>query len=175
MVRRPDNNYSMVLLMMGVAGSGKTLIGSMLAKSLNWRFADADEFHPPANIEKMSRGIPLTDEDREPWLRAMRAAIESWTRSGENAVLACSALKQRYRELLTSGTPTRTIFLKGSAELIRRRLLERQNHFMKSEMLTSQFVDLEEPVDAMVVDISQTPEYIVAEITRKLGLPVQSA
>jgi gluconokinase len=175
MVRRPDNNHSMVLLMMGVAGSGKTLIGSMLAKSLNWTFADADEFHPPANIEKMSRGIPLTDEDREPWLRAMRAAIDGWTRSGENAVLACSALKQRYREMLTSGTPTRTIFLKGSPDLIQRRLLERQNHFMKSEMLTSQFADLEEPADAMVVDISQTPEQIVAAIKRNLRDSVPSA
>ena len=175
MVRRPDNNYCMVLLMMGVAGSGKTLIGSMLAKSLNWIFADADEFHPPANIEKMSRGIALTDEDREPWLRAMRAAIEGWTKSGENAVLACSALKQRYREVLTSGTPTRTIFLKGSPDLIQRRLLERQNHFMKSEMLTSQFADLEEPAAAMVVDISQTPEQIVAAIKRNLRDSVPSA
>lgn len=175
MVRRPDNNYCMVLLMMGVAGSGKTLIGSMLAKSLNWIFADADEFHPPANIEKMSRGIALTDEDREPWLRAMRAAIEGWTKSGENAVLACSALKQRYREVLTSGTPTRTIFLKGSPDLIQRRLLERQNHFMKSEMLTSQFADLEEPADAMVVDVSETPEQIVATIKRNLRESFPSA
>jgi gluconokinase len=165
----------MVLLMMGVAGSGKTLIGSMLAKSLNWTFADADEFHPPANIEKMSRGIPLTDEDREPWLRAMRAAIDGWTRSGENAVLASSALKQRYREILTSGTPTRTIFLKGSPDLIHRRLLERHNHFMKSEMLTSQFADLEEPADAMVVDISQTPEQIVATIKQNLRESFPSA
>lgn len=153
---------------MGVAGSGKTLIGSMLAKSLNWEFADADEFHPAANIEKMTHGIPLTDEDREPWLRAMHGAVVCWIESGENAVLACSALKQRYRDQLSHIPETRFVYLKGTFDLIYTRLSQRQNHFMKPEMLASQFADLEEPADAIVVDVSGTPDQIVAEIRRRL-------
>jgi gluconokinase len=158
----------MVLLIMGVAGSGKTVIGSMLAKSLNWKFGDADAFHPAANIEKMSRGVPLTDQDREPWLRAMRDAICGWINSGQNAVLAVSALKRQYRNQLTCGPETRIVYLKGSPDLIYSRLSQRQGHFMRPEMLASQFADLEEPADAIVVDISQTPEQIVAEIKRRL-------
>jgi gluconokinase len=161
----------MVLLIMGVAGSGKTLIGSMLAQALNWRFADADQFHPAANIQKMSQGVPLTDADREPWLRAMRNAIVGWIQSGESAVLACSALKQQYREQLTVGPELKIVYLKGEPDLIRERLSHRQAHFMKAEMLASQFADLEEPADALVIDISRPPDQIVSEIQRKLGLP----
>jgi len=153
---------------MGVAGSGKTLVGAMLAKSLNWQFADADDFHPAANIEKMTRGVPLTDEDREPWLRAMHDAIVGWIESGENAVLACSALKQRYRDRLSHVPETRFVYLKGSPDLIYSRLSQRQNHFMKPEMLASQFAALEEPADAIVVDISASPDENVAEIRRRL-------
>lgn len=159
---------NMVAIIMGVAGSGKTLIGTALAKSLNWKFADADDFHPAANIEKMTRGIPLTDKDREPWLRAMRNAIDGWIKSGENAVLACSALKQRYRDQLIHIPETRFVYLKGSPDLIYSRLSLRQDHFMKPEMLASQFTDLEEPADAMILDISGSPEEIVAEIKRRL-------
>lgn len=154
---------------MGVAGSGKTLIGSMLAESLHCVFADADQFHSGANIEKMSHGVPLTDADRQPWLLAMREAIEAWTKSGQNAVLACSALKQSYRDLLTAGVPATIVYLKGSSELIDTRILQRQNHFMKAQMLSSQFADLEDPKDALVVDIAHTPEQIVSEIRRRLG------
>jgi len=163
-----DNLDNMVAIVMGVAGSGKTLIGTALAKSLNWKFADADDFHPTANIEKMTRGIPLTDEDREPWLRGMRDAIDGWIKSGENAVLACSALKQRYRDQLSHLPETRFVYLKGTPDLIYGRLSLRQHHFMKSEMLASQFTDLEEPADAIIVDVSGTPDEIVAEIKRRL-------
>ena len=156
----------MLILIMGVAGSGKTLIGSMLAESLHYILADADQFHPAANIEKMTHGVPLTDADRQPWLLAMRQAIEGWTKSGQNAVLACSALKQSYRDLLTAGMSTTVVYLKGSPELIYTRLLQRQNHFMKPQMLSGQFADLEEPTHAIVVDIAQTPAQLVNEIRR---------
>jgi gluconokinase len=160
----------MVVLLMGVAGSGKTLIGSMLAQSQNWNFADADEFHPAANIQKMSQGVPLTDGDREPWLCAMREAIDGWIKSGQSAVLACSALKQSYRERLTAGPEVEIVYLKGEPDLIHGRLSHRQGHYMKAEMLASQFADLEEPPDAIVIDIARPPDQIVSEIQRRLGL-----
>jgi len=160
----------MVLLIIGVAGSGKTLIGSTLAKTLNWLFADADEFHPARNIQKMSQGVPLSDADREPWLSAMRAAIDQWIKSGENAVLACSALKQRYRDRLQAGPEVKIVYLKGDPDLIYRRLSQRQGHYMKAEMLASQFADLEEPPDAIVIDVSSPPDPIVSEIKRRLDL-----
>ena len=159
----------MLIVVMGVAGSGKTLIGSMLAESLHCIFADADQFHPAANVEKMTQGLPLTDADRQPWLLAMRHAIEDWTKSGQNAVLACSALKRSYRDLLTAGVPATIVYLKGSAELIYTRLLQRHNHFMKPQMLSSQFADLEEPTHAIVVDIAQTPDQIITEVRRRLA------
>lgn len=159
----------MLILVMGVAGSGKTLIGSVLAESLHCIFADADQFHPAANIEKMTHGVPLTDADRQPWLRAMRQAIEGWTKSGQNAVLACSALKQSYRDLLTAGVPAIIAYLKGSPELIYTRLVQRHGHFMKPQMLSSQFADLEEPGDAIFIDIAQAPDQIVTEIRRRLA------
>jgi len=160
----------MVVLIMGVAGSGKTLIGSMLAQSLNWNFADADQFHPAANIQKMSQGVPLTGGDREPWLRAMREAIDGWIKSGRNTVLACSALKQSYRERLTAGPEVKIVYLKGEPDLIHARLSHRQGHYMKADMLASQFADFEEPADAIVIDIARPPEQIVSEIQRGLGL-----
>src|SRR4051812_39126901 len=115
----------MLVLIMGVAGSGKTLIGSMLADSIGWKFADADTFHPAANVEKMSHGIPLTDADREPWLRNMQQAISGWINSGQSVVLACSALKQRYREQLARGHELKVVYLKGDFELIYSRLVAR--------------------------------------------------
>ena len=158
----------MLILVMGVAGSGKTLIGSSLAKSLGWRFVDADTFHPAANVEKMTRGIPLTDADREPWLCAIQQAISDWTKSGDNVVLACSALRRQYRERLSVGQDTKIIYLKGTFEVLYSRLSKRRNHFMKPAMLTSQIADLEEPEDAITIDISQSPEQIVAEIMGQL-------
>ena len=161
----------MVVLVMGVAGSGKTLIGSLLAERLGWRFADADSFHPSANIEKMSHGIPLTDADREPWLAAMRDAVAEWSAAGENAVLACSALKRKYRDTLRRGGEVRVVYLKGSHDLIKSRLAARQGHFMKPGMLDSQFADLEEPSEreAIVVDVDRPPEAVVEEICLQLG------
>jgi len=159
----------MLVLVMGVAGSGKTLIGSMLAQALGCTFADADEFHPAANIEKMSRGIPLTDADREPWLRAIHQALCEWAATGRDAVVTCSALKQSYREQLTRGCAVQLVYLKGQFELIHRRIATRAGHFMKPEMLASQFADLEEPADAITVDVARPPEEIVADILSKLA------
>ncbi len=154
---------------MGVAGSGKTLIGGLLAESLGCVFADADSFHPAANVDKMSQGIPLTDEDREPWLSAIRRQLEAWSQAGQCAVVTCSALKQRYRDLLSSGLDLKIVYLKGTYDLIHGRLAARQGHFMRPEMLASQFADLEEPSDAIAIDISGPPEDIVAEIARRLA------
>ncbi len=161
----------MLVVLMGVAGSGKTLIGQMLAESLGWHFRDADSFHPAANIEKMSRGIPLTDADREPWLDAIRHALCAWHAAGQNAVVTCSALKQRYRDRLSRGCDINFVYLKGTFDLIHNRIAARQSHFMKPEMLASQFADLEEPTDAIVVDISATPEEVIRKIRGKLGVP----
>jgi|SRR5580765_5603314 len=158
----------MLILVMGVAGSGKTLIGSLLAKSLGWRFVDADAFHSVANVEKMTRGIPLTDADREPWLAAIQQAICNWTKSGDNVVLACSALRRQYRERLSVGHDAKVVYLKGTFEVLYSRLSARRDHFMRPAMLTSQIADLEEPENAITIDISQSPEQIVAEITGQL-------
>ena len=158
----------MLLVVMGVAGSGKTLIGTMLAESLGYLFADADEFHPGSNIDKMRRGIPLTDADREPWLRAIQKQLCEWSAANVSAVVTCSALKQKYRDLLSRDCDVKIVYLKGEFDLIHDRLQQRQGHFMRPEMLRSQFADLEEPSDAIVVDVSGPPEKIVEEIRRKL-------
>lgn len=158
----------MLVVVMGVAGSGKTLIGSMLARSLGYLFADADEFHPRANIEKMSHGIPLTDTDREPWLRAIQKRLCEWGSADISAVVTCSALKQKYRDMLSRDCDVKIVYLKGEFDLIHGRIQQRQGHFMRPEMLQSQFADLEEPADAIVVDVSGPPEKIVEEIRRRL-------
>ena len=158
---------------MGAAGSGKTKVGKLLAAQLSWEFADGDDFHPPANIEKMSRGIPLTDEDRLPWLQSIRNAMQLWQAQGRNVILACSALKRSYRELLGIGPnakDVKLIYLKGTYELLLERLHSRKGHYMKEQMLASQLADLEEPDDALTVDVSKSPEEIVSEIRRHLRL-----
>jgi gluconokinase len=160
----------LIVLVMGVTGSGKTTVGSLLAAQLGWEFADADQFHPLVNVEKMSRGIVLTDADREPWLAAMRAAIVKWLAEGKDAVLGCSALKQSYREKLGVGGEVRLVYLKGSYELIASRLRERHGHFATEAILADQFAVLEEPRDAVVVDVGRTPEEMVAEIRGRMGL-----
>jgi gluconokinase len=160
----------MILIVMGVVGAGKTTIGRLLAEQLGWTFADADDFHSPENVEKIRRGIPLTDADRQPWLESLREAIAKWIGAGSNAVLACSALKRSYRELLAVGPDVRFVFLKGDASLIAARLHARHGHFADEKILASQLADLEEPEGAVVVDISQTPTEMVGEIRRKLGL-----
>jgi gluconokinase len=158
---------------MGVAGSGKTTIGKLLAETLHWDFADADDFHPEANVKKMSAGIALTDEDREPWLEKMRESICNWIDSNQPAILACSALKESYRNVLQVSSAVCVIYLSGSFELFDRRLRSRKGHFMKPDMLRSQFLTLEEPVGATIVNASATPDAIVDEICRSQGLSVQ--
>ena len=156
---------------MGPAGSGKTTLGKLLAAQLSWEFADGDDFHPPANIEKMSRGIPLTDEDRLPWLQSIRDAMQQWLAQGRNAVLACSALKRSYRELLGIGPnakDVRLVYLKGSYNLLLERLHSRKGHYMKEQMLASQLADLEEPENALTIDVSKSPEETVSEIRKHL-------
>ena len=160
----------MVILVMGVSGSGKTTVGQLLASQLGWEFADGDDYHPAANVEKMRNGIPLTDADRAPWLETLRAVIAGWIAAGKNAVLACSALKGTYRESLQIGPEVRVVYLKGTPQLLRERLRTRVGHFMTERMLESQLAALEEPEDAVVVDVDRAPARIVAEILARLGL-----
>jgi gluconokinase len=160
----------MIVVVMGVTGSGKTTVGILLAQRLGCEFADADDFHSAANKEKMHQGIPLTDADRIPWLEAMHARLLQLAAEKRNAVLTCSALKQSYRELLLRGIDARLVYLKGSYELIRQRLVARKGHFADEHILAGQFADLEEPTDALVVDISPTPDAIVGEVCSRLNL-----
>jgi gluconokinase len=155
----------MVIIVMGVSGSGKTTIGRALADALHWNFSDADDFHSPENVKKMKSGIALTDQDREPWLGAIRAAIEQWKRDECGHVLACSALKESYREILGRNDPdVKFVYLHGDFDLISRRLKERKSHFFNAALLRSQFDTLEIPRDALVVDISGEPQEIVRTI-----------
>jgi gluconokinase len=161
----------MIVILMGVAGSGKTTVGRLLVDQLQWAFHDADEFHPTANIEKMRGDIALTDADRAPWLGRMRAAIEGWLQKDMNAVLTCSCLKAAYRAtLLVDKTRVRFVYLKGSYEMIAQRLRQRREHFMKVELLKSQFEILEEPSDAVTVEIADSPEDIVGKIRGALQI-----
>lgn len=170
----PVNPTPHTLILMGVSGCGKSLIGAMLAKALGGQFDDGDDFHPPANKAKMSQKIPLTDEDRWPWLKNLRERILEMRPQGRWHVLACSALKRTYRDLLRgedSKNELQFVYLKGSKELIASRLNARKGHFFKPELLDSQFAALEEPDagEAIVADISGTPEEIVGEVMRVLG------
>ena len=155
---------------MGVSGSGKTTIGQGVAEAMDWGFSDADDFHGPANVRKMKSGIPLTDEDREPWLRNLRAVIERWKRGEPGHVLACSALKGSYREILGENDPdVKFVYLQGSFDLIARRLKERKGHFFDPALLRSQFDALETPEDALVFDISKKPDEIIAAILETIS------
>lgn len=163
----------MIYILMGVSGAGKTLIGKKLSDQLGLPFYDGDDFHPEANVQKMSSGQPLNDRDRRPWLMALARKVSEWNRSG-GAILACSALKKSYRELLMSNNnPAQVIFiyLKGSPELIAGRLSDRSDHFMPEDLLASQFEALEEPKgeNAITVSVDQTPDEIVDEILGKLN------
>lgn len=160
----------MVVIVMGVVGAGKTTVGKLLATELCWQFADADDFHPLSNVEKIRRGIPLSDEDREPWLDLMRAAIVGWIADDRDVVLACSALKRSYRKKLEAGAEVRFVYLKGSGTLIAERLRSRHGHFAGEAILASQLADLEEPESAVRIDISASPEQIVGRIRKALGL-----
>jgi len=160
----------MIIVLMGVTGAGKTTVGKALAGDLNWRFADADDYHSLANIAKMRAAIPLTDEDRAPWLQALRDAIVSWLAAGENVVLACSALKAAYRQQLLVSPNVKLVYLRGTRELFAARMASRHNHFMNPQLLRSQLETLEEPKGALAIDASLATQQIVAEIRGALGL-----
>jgi len=160
----------MIVLIMGVEGAGKTVIGKLLARRLGWEFVDADDFHSQANKQKLRDGIPLTDADREPWLKAMHERMSGWVTQKRNVVLACSALKRKYRDMLSVGPEMRVVYLKGSYQLISERLEKRTGHFVSPSLLTSQFEALEEPEDSLTVDVSATPEEMVESIVSELEL-----
>jgi gluconokinase len=163
-----------VIVIMGVAGSGKTTVGQMLAGRLRYAFADADDFHSPESKIKMATGAPLTDQDRQPWLQSMHEAIEKWLAARQRYVLACSALKRQYRSILHSGhQQVKFVYLKTSKALARRRLLARRMHYMKANMLESQFETLEEPdiSEAIIIAAGQAPQ----EITRQIVLLLTNA
>ncbi len=177
----------MIIIVMGVSGSGKTTIGKLLADTLEWEFSDADTFHSPENVEKMRRGIPLSEADRMPWLQDLQTAIKHWLQENKNVVLACSALKDSYRQILVldsdrsanangdsfanaKGERIKLVYLKGSYELIQMRLQERSNHYMSEKLLNSQFYTLEEPSDTISMDVSQPPQVIVQNIRTALGI-----
>lgn len=155
----------MIVLIMGVSGSGKSTSGRRLADELQWKFADADSFHSPINIEKMRAGTPLSEHDRGPWLHALRAAIDQWIGEQQNVVLACSALTITSRRILIPDSHSiALVYLKGSVGLIQSRLAQRGPHFMPQELLTSQFETLEEPTDALTIEAAWPPETITARI-----------
>ncbi|MEB2775961.1 gluconokinase [Algoriphagus sp. D3-2-R+10] len=163
----------MLIIVTGVSGTGKTTIGLGLADALDLPFFDADNFHPIKNIEKMSQGFPLNDEDRMPWLQSLADLLVKHEKTG-GAVLACSALKESYREILKGKENVHWIHLKGDRDLIWRRMLARKNHYMKATMLDSQFATWEEPRYGLKLNILQTPEEMHAEAMRYLGVPVNS-
>ena len=160
----------MIVILMGVAGSGKTTVGRRLAAELGWPFHDGDDSHPPANADKMRAGVPLTDADRDAWLAALAQQIGELDRADRSAVLACSALKQAYRDrLAAAGRGVRFVYLRGTAALLAQRLAARGGHFMPPSLLQSQLDTLEEPADAITVDIDAPPESIVAMIRERLA------
>ena len=159
----------MIILIMGVTGCGKTTIGRLLSVALGWPFHDADDFHSPVNVRKMASGVSLTDEDRGPWLDELRALVSGRNERGENGVLACSALKQSYRRTLSTGANLVVVYLKAEADLIRSRLADRRGHFMPQRLIESQFLDLEEPAEAITIPAAWAPEQIVSVIRSQIG------
>ena len=163
----------LVIVLMGVSGCGKSTTGARLSRLLGWPFRDADSFHPPANVEKMSRGVPLEDADRWPWLEAIAQWIDAQRTAGAPGIVSCSALKRAYRErIIGERAGVRLVYLKGGMELIAARLAKRKGHFMPAELLQSQFDALEEPLAAeraLVVDITPPPEGVVAAVIAGLG------
>jgi gluconokinase len=156
-----------------VSGAGKTTVGNLLARELGWHFLEADDFHPAANIDKMRSGRQLTDEDRWPWLERLRQQIERSLAAGENAVLACSALKRAYRDRLRVSDEVKFVFLRGDYALVEKQLRSRHGHFMNAALLQSQFDDLEEPQpdeNVLTIELGRTPEEIVERIKTKLNL-----
>jgi|ERR1700722_17153128 len=160
----------MVVVVMGVTGAGKTTVGRLLAQELGWEFEEGDDFHSAANIEKMRRGIPLSEEDRQPWLERLRGEIAKRDAEARNLVLECSALRKSYRTMLTVGTGVKFVYLKGDAGRIAERLKMRRGHFADEKILPAQFADLEEPDDAVVAGVAATPQEIVNQIRKQLGV-----
>lgn len=161
-----------ILIVMGVSGSGKSTIATLIAKMLHWPMVEGDDLHPPANIFKMTHHMPLDDEDRHPWLVAIGEQIDSWLAKDMGGIVTCSALKRRYRDKLIKDRPNLWfVYLKGSHELIEARLSRRSGHFMPPDLLDSQFADLEEPTNdepAITVDVTPKPEVIVKNIIAEL-------
>ncbi len=161
----------MIILLMGVAGAGKTTVGAMLADDLGWPFYDGDAFHPAANVEKMRQNVPLTDADRFAWLTALRRLIDDLARQETSAIVTCSALKQAYRDRLLDGPgDARLVYLKGDFALIRERMQTRRSHYFKADLLRSQFDALEEPDSGLVIDIALPLEAMVQQIRQTLGV-----
>jgi gluconokinase len=160
----------MFIIITGVAGAGKTTVGKLLAKNLGWQFHEGDDFHPAANVEKMRRGEALTDADREPWLDALRALIQSALEKSENGILACSALKRHYRARLSVNEQVVFVHLAATPALIERRLEERKNHFMNPSLLESQFAALEPPQTAITLDASSPLAVLVQRIRDALHI-----
>ena len=170
-IGQENDEAKVIIILMGVSGSGKSTIGKMLAAELDWAFYDGDDFHPPANIEKMASGIPLTDADRADWLAALAQLMRGLDEQGHSGVIACSALKQAYRETLQrSVSNVQFVYLKGSYDLILSRLQARQGHYMPPGLLKSQFEDLEEPTQSLVVDVAQPPATIARRVRQAFGL-----
>jgi gluconokinase len=163
-----------IAVLMGVCGCGKTTVGRALAERIGWPFHDADDFHPPANVAKMVAGEPLSDDDRRPWLDRLASEMAAINARGDNAILACSALKQSYRDRLSRAGDVRYVYLRGDEATIAPRLAARAGHYMPASLLTSQFAALEEPSDAMVVDIRSSISDQVAAICDRL-LPASRA
>jgi gluconokinase len=164
------SDYPRAVILMGVAGSGKTAVGEKLAESLHWVFLDADNFHPPANIEKMKHGIPLTDDDRVPWLHRLHDELQHRLNEAQSVILACSALKESYRRALRDRvSPLTFVYLDVDAETIRSRLQHRSAHFFPKELMESQFATLEKPKDAIIIDARNPLEVVVDQVTHALA------
>ncbi len=167
----PGTSHYMIVILMGVSGAGKTTVGQALARALDWRFVDADDFHSAANIARMRAGIALTDADRAPWLVALNHAIVRWLAAQENVVLACSALKSEYRAQLVVSDEVKLVYLRVSREVVAARLVLRQHHYMNPTLIDSQFATLEEPTaGAVTVDGTLTTKEVVLKIRQELAL-----
>ncbi len=161
----------MIVVLMGVSGCGKTTVGRLLARRLDWLFYEGDEFHPAANIDKMSKGIALTDADRLPWLAEIRKIIDECFERGLDAVIACSALRKKYRRMLSDNVAElQFVYLQGDYSTIQERMIAREDHYMKPGMLESQFESLEEPDNAIVADISHSPHIIASQIEKEIAV-----
>jgi gluconokinase len=168
---RLERDRSLIVILMGVSGSGKTTVGTLLARRLGWRFIEADDFHSPEEIQHMLAGQPLSDAERQPWLAQLRRVLIDCVARQENAVLACSALKESYRRQLTvDRDAVRFVYLKGTPDVIRQRLRHRTGHFAKENLLTSQYATLEEPGDALTIAVDDEPERLAQRISDALSL-----